>query len=218
MSSSSSASSSSIHHPDYDDDANEILELNHLAAITAMNEEIQLVLGDEATSSRQTRRPPKRRNRLAAHEKLVKDYFFDNPVYNNKDIERRFRMTRRLFLRIVADLESEYEFFRWTYDARGVKGFSPLKKWYNGHFASHLTDYWTAVSFKDQIRKNLQTIGTIRLEKTRSNKGPKSPVKARPEPGQSPVKQKPEKPGLFKAGQSPARPDFCPPPTYQTQP
>ncbi|KAJ9564173.1 hypothetical protein OSB04_000139 [Centaurea solstitialis] len=125
---SSSASSSSIYHPDYDDDANDMLELNHLAAIAAMNEAVKLVVGDEATSSRQTRRTPKSRNRIVAHEKLVNDYFSDNPVYDDNDFERRFRMKRRLFLKIVADLEREYEFFRWTHDARGVKGFSPLQK------------------------------------------------------------------------------------------
>ncbi|KAJ9548900.1 hypothetical protein OSB04_021443 [Centaurea solstitialis] len=125
---SSSASSSSIYHPDYDDDANDMLELNHLAAIAAMNEAVKLVVGDEATSSRQTRRTPKSRNRIVAHEKLVNDYFSDNPVYDDNDFERRFHMKRRLFLKIVADLEREYEFFRWTHDARGVKGFSPLQK------------------------------------------------------------------------------------------
>ncbi|KAJ9542382.1 hypothetical protein OSB04_028888 [Centaurea solstitialis] len=102
---SSSASSSSIYHPDYDDDTNDVLELNHLAAIAAVNEAVKLLVGDEATSSRQTRRTPKSRNRIVAHEKLVNDYFSDNPVYDDNDFERR-----------------------WTHDARGVKGFSPLQK------------------------------------------------------------------------------------------
>ncbi|KAJ9560593.1 hypothetical protein OSB04_005753 [Centaurea solstitialis] len=124
----SSSSSSSIYHPDYDDDANDMLDPNHLAGIAAMNEAIKLVVGDEATSSRQTRRPLKSRNRIVAHEKLVNDYFSDNPVYDDNDFERRFRMKRRLFLRIVADLEREYKIFRWSHDARGVKGFSPLQK------------------------------------------------------------------------------------------
>ncbi|KAJ9563690.1 hypothetical protein OSB04_008850 [Centaurea solstitialis] len=93
-----------------------------------VNEAVKLIVGDEATSSRQTRRTPKSRNRIVAREKLVNDYFSDNPVYDDNDFERRFRMTRRLFLKIVEDLEREYEFFRWTHDARGVKGFSPLQK------------------------------------------------------------------------------------------
>ncbi|KAJ9539051.1 hypothetical protein OSB04_031784 [Centaurea solstitialis] len=125
---SSSASSSSIYHPNYDYDADDLLEANHLAAIAAVNEAVKLIVGDEATSSRQTRRTPKSRNRIVAHEKLVNDYFSDNPVYDDNNFERRFHMTRRLFLKIVEDLEREYEFFRWTHDARGVKGFSPLQK------------------------------------------------------------------------------------------
>ncbi|KAJ9538165.1 hypothetical protein OSB04_030898 [Centaurea solstitialis] len=37
-------------------------------------------------------------------------------------------MTRRLFVRIVADLEREFDFFKQQWDARGVKGFSSLQK------------------------------------------------------------------------------------------
>ncbi|KAJ9537995.1 hypothetical protein OSB04_030728 [Centaurea solstitialis] len=127
-SSSSSASSSSIYHPNYDDDVDDMFDVNELAAEEAIKEAVKVILDEEATSSRQTRRPPKSRDRITAHEKLVRDYFSDNPVYDNRDFERRFRMTRRLFRRIVADLEREYEFFKWSEDARGVKGFSPLQK------------------------------------------------------------------------------------------
>ncbi|KAJ9558768.1 hypothetical protein OSB04_013382 [Centaurea solstitialis] len=63
------------------------------------------------TSNPRSRGPNKNRGREKGHEKLVADYFSDNPVYNDGDFKRRFRMTRRLFLRIVADLEREFDYF-----------------------------------------------------------------------------------------------------------
>ncbi|KAJ9540578.1 hypothetical protein OSB04_027084 [Centaurea solstitialis] len=74
-------------------------------------------------STKRTRGPHKNRDREEGHDKLFADYFSDNPVYNDNDFSRRFRMTRRLFLRIVGDLENEFDFFK-----QGVKGFSPIQK------------------------------------------------------------------------------------------
>ncbi|KAJ9541025.1 hypothetical protein OSB04_027531 [Centaurea solstitialis] len=70
----------------------------------------------------------KDRGREEGHNKLVADYFAEHPVYNDVDFDRRFRMSRRLFLRIVNDLDREVDFFKQHWDARGVKGFSPLQK------------------------------------------------------------------------------------------
>ncbi|KAJ9555782.1 hypothetical protein OSB04_010396 [Centaurea solstitialis] len=70
----------------------------------------------------------KDRGREEGHDKLVADYFAKHPVYNDIDFDRRFRMSRRLFLQIVNDLEREVDFFKQHWDARGVKGFSPLQK------------------------------------------------------------------------------------------
>ncbi|KAJ9562857.1 hypothetical protein OSB04_008017 [Centaurea solstitialis] len=74
------------------------------------------------------RGPRKDRGREEGHNKLVADYFAEHPVYNDVDFDRRFRMSRRLFLRIVNDLDREVDFFKQQWDARGVKGFSPLQK------------------------------------------------------------------------------------------
>ncbi|KAJ9566890.1 hypothetical protein OSB04_002856 [Centaurea solstitialis] len=79
-------------------------------------------------STKRTRGPHKNRDREEGHDKLFADYFSDNPVYNDNDFSRRFRMTRRLFQRIVGDLENEFDFFKQQWDARGVKGFSPIQK------------------------------------------------------------------------------------------
>ncbi|KAJ9567906.1 hypothetical protein OSB04_003872 [Centaurea solstitialis] len=84
--------------------------------------------GDAEPSNPRPRGPNKDRGREEGHDKLVADYFSDNPVYNDEDFKRRFRMSRRLFVRIVSDLEREFEYFKQQWDARGVKGFSPLQK------------------------------------------------------------------------------------------
>ncbi|KAJ9560431.1 hypothetical protein OSB04_005591 [Centaurea solstitialis] len=113
---SSSASSSSIYHPDYDYDADDLLEANHLAAIAAVNEAVKLIVGDEATSSRQTRRTPKSRNRIVAHEKLVNDYFSDNPVWTHdargvkgfSPLQKCTSAIRQLAYGTAADATDEY--------------------------------------------------------------------------------------------------------------
>ncbi|KAJ9552384.1 hypothetical protein OSB04_016429 [Centaurea solstitialis] len=84
--------------------------------------------GDAELSNPRPRGPNKDRRREEGHDKLVADYFFDNPMYNDEDFKRRFRISRRLFVRIVSDLEREFEYFKQQWDARGVKGFSPLQK------------------------------------------------------------------------------------------
>ncbi|KAJ9552718.1 hypothetical protein OSB04_016763 [Centaurea solstitialis] len=82
----------------------------------------------EGPSNKRPRGPNKERGREEGHDKLIADYFSNNPVYNDEDFKQRFRMTRRLFLRIVNDLEREVEYFKQHWDARGVKGFSALQK------------------------------------------------------------------------------------------
>ncbi|KAJ9540357.1 hypothetical protein OSB04_026863 [Centaurea solstitialis] len=82
----------------------------------------------EGPSNKRPRGPNKERGREEGHDKLIADYFSNNPVYNDEDFKRRFRMTRRLFLRIVNELEREIEYFKQHWDARGVKGFSALQK------------------------------------------------------------------------------------------
>ena len=46
------------------------------------------------------------RDREAGHERLVRDYFAQNPVYPLDTFRRRFRMGRHVFLRIVDALSN----------------------------------------------------------------------------------------------------------------
>ncbi|KAF5807874.1 hypothetical protein HanRHA438_Chr04g0150451 [Helianthus annuus] len=56
------------------------------------------------------------------------DYFFEDPKYNEDIFRHRFRMSKRLFLKIVSDVEANDSWFQEAFDARGRKGFKPLQK------------------------------------------------------------------------------------------
>ncbi|XP_022019878.1 uncharacterized protein LOC110919940 [Helianthus annuus] len=97
--------------------------------VIAMAQEAINYLQEEAESSAsRTRQPPIERNRLAAHERLVQDYFCETPVYDDVQFKRRFRMSRRLFVKISNDLAGESPFFTQRVSASGKVGFSGLQK------------------------------------------------------------------------------------------
>lgn len=75
-----------------------------------------------------TRRVRVVRRRVEAHERLMRDYFADQPIYNARQFRRRFRMSKRLVLKISGDLETEYTYFQQRYDGAGKLGFTALQK------------------------------------------------------------------------------------------
>ena len=86
-----------------------------------------------ASSSSASRRPKKKkrfikRDREDANERLHKDYFAEDSIYNESHFRRRFCMRRHLFLRIVDALQSRFEVFNQRSDALGRRGLSPLTK------------------------------------------------------------------------------------------
>ncbi|XP_035842050.1 uncharacterized protein LOC118488798 [Helianthus annuus] len=91
-----------------------------------------------------TRRPHLDRDHEAAHELLIRDYFSENPVYNENLFRRRFRMSRRLFLRVVEDLQNSFEFFQQRRDAREVLGFSGIHKFFQQRHGSIDCTHWAS--------------------------------------------------------------------------
>jgi len=65
---------------------------------------------------------------LGGHDGIFRDYFADPCIYNNKPFRRRFRMSKSLFLRIVAAVESHDDYFRQKPNAVGALGASPIQK------------------------------------------------------------------------------------------
>ena len=62
------------------------------------------------------------------HNRLVAKYFSDNPLYNDDQFRRRFRMRKHLFLRIVQALGVWSPYFCLRRDAFSKVGLSPLQK------------------------------------------------------------------------------------------
>ncbi|MBW0560084.1 hypothetical protein O181_099799 [Austropuccinia psidii MF-1] len=52
------------------------------------------------------------RDHHGGYQRLFKDYFSEDPVYNNQIFCRRFRMQCSLFLKITADIEEKYAYFQ----------------------------------------------------------------------------------------------------------
>jgi hypothetical protein len=68
------------------------------------------------------------RDILGGHDRIHLDYFSDRPIYNEKHFKRRFRMSKTLFLQIVAAVESHDEYFCQKPNAASVLGASPIQK------------------------------------------------------------------------------------------
>ncbi|KAI3683838.1 hypothetical protein L1987_84353 [Smallanthus sonchifolius] len=86
------------------------------------------LLEEAESSQRVTRRVQVMRDRKEANERIIRDYFSDTPMYNEKKFRIRFRMSRELFMRICGDLEREYQYFQQREDARRKLGFTSLQK------------------------------------------------------------------------------------------
>ncbi|XP_021991774.2 uncharacterized protein LOC110888561 [Helianthus annuus] len=76
-------------------------------------------LQDTGTSNR---RRYIERQREEGHETLMADYFVEDPKYNEDIFRHRFRMSKRLFLKIVSDVEENDPWFVEAPDAREYRG------------------------------------------------------------------------------------------------
>jgi hypothetical protein len=63
-----------------------------------------------------------------AHERLIRYYFRDNPLYNNDIFRRRYRMSKGLFLRIAEGVKRRDPYFVQKADATGRMGISTIVK------------------------------------------------------------------------------------------
>ncbi|XP_013585405.1 PREDICTED: uncharacterized protein LOC106294396 [Brassica oleracea var. oleracea] len=79
-------------------------------------------------SSGSKRRRYFKRDHAAANQRLVDDYFSNQPTYDDAMYRRRFRMRKHVFLWIVGDLSSSDDYFTQRFDAANKEGISPLEK------------------------------------------------------------------------------------------
>nr|XP_043639330.1 uncharacterized protein LOC122610403 [Erigeron canadensis] len=82
---------------------------------------------DTASSSANSRRYIWR-DRYSAHERLMNMYFVDEPMFEDDVFRQRYRMSRRLFLKIVEDITAAFSWFRSSVSAAGIRGFSAIQK------------------------------------------------------------------------------------------
>ncbi|GJT95972.1 putative reverse transcriptase domain-containing protein [Tanacetum coccineum] len=68
------------------------------------------------------------RDHNGAHDHLVMAYFSENPHYNEKTFREHFRMSRRLFTKIVREVTDASQFFQEIYDCTGQRSISALMK------------------------------------------------------------------------------------------
>nr|XP_043630322.1 uncharacterized protein LOC122601642 [Erigeron canadensis] len=68
------------------------------------------------------------RDRHSAHERLMNMYFVDEPMFEDDVFRTRYRMSRRLFLKIVEDITVAFPWFRSSANAAGIRGFSAIQK------------------------------------------------------------------------------------------
>jgi len=101
-----------------------------LEVITKLTQVTQETMASSSSRARRLRKKERfiKRNCEEAHERLFKDYFVEDSIYNDTHFCLRLRMRRHLFLRIVHGLQSRFEYFQQRSDALGTRGLSPLTK------------------------------------------------------------------------------------------
>ncbi|XP_033135115.1 putative nuclease HARBI1 isoform X1 [Brassica rapa] len=82
----------------------------------------------EAQSRPQRRRAYVERNRETGQDRLWNDYFSEDATFSSQLFRRRFRMNKRLFLRLVHGLSERFPFFQQRRDATGRWGLTALQK------------------------------------------------------------------------------------------
>jgi hypothetical protein len=109
-----------------DDDEEEEMALRLLVENMGMENEIQ------GQTSHGGSRPGKwantDREREVGYERIMKDYFGEDPVYPPHLFRRRFRMQRCLFLRIMHEVCAYDSYFVQKRNAAGVLGLSSVQK------------------------------------------------------------------------------------------
>jgi hypothetical protein len=101
----------------------------HLSILIAL---LTMILEEDkpgCSGSALGRRKSKPRTRMEGYCILYADYFVDDPVHGDVTFRRRFRMSRKLFLKIVQKLREFDDYFKLKRDCVGTLGFSTDAAW-----------------------------------------------------------------------------------------
>ena len=69
----------------------------------------------------------KNRHRLEGYCMLYSDYFADAPLHGERTFRRRYRMSRKLFLRIVNSIREFDNYFMCKMDCTGALGLTSIQ-------------------------------------------------------------------------------------------
>jgi hypothetical protein len=97
------------------------------------------------------------RDHAGGHQPLWRDYFMSNPVYSAKLFRRRFRMSRRLFHKVLNAVVSQDPYFVQRPDATGKVGLSSHQK---VTAALRMFCYGTAADSLDEYLRISDTVAT----------------------------------------------------------
>ena len=111
-----------------DIDAEEEESIAILACLAKMQIEEDTNANPKRGGSKFGRKKSKLRMRLEGHCMLYGDYFAEDPVYDEKDFRRRFRMGKNLFMRLVHGVREHDPWFKLKKDVVGTVGFSSIQK------------------------------------------------------------------------------------------
>lgn len=98
------------------------LRSQFMASLTVFDQDmLALLVQDELYTqvggSRIGQAPNLNRDSVAGHERVMNDYFVDDPVYGEHHFRRRFRMSRHLCLQVVNKLGDSNVYFTQRNDA-----------------------------------------------------------------------------------------------------
>jgi hypothetical protein len=112
-----------------DDDEDEILfyYLVLIALLVCQMEQTNMTPTPRHGGSVPNKTPNIERDRETRLKMLKNDYFDDNAIYE-QEFERRFRMPKELFLKIVEAVQNENPYFVQKRDATGKLGLNPIQK------------------------------------------------------------------------------------------
>ena len=117
----SNTSSSSV-------DSDEEIDMQ-IQVILELAQEAVTLIHASTTSLSRTRRGRRNipRDRVEANERLMRDYFGEDPTYSPDVFRRRFRMSRELFKQIVEDLVDNYPYFAQRNESRAKQSFTSIQ-------------------------------------------------------------------------------------------
>ena len=122
----SSSSSDSSNFKELDEWEERVAQQNH--QLDRIIEDLFISNPNMIAEGSRARRKYRDRKCEIGEERLMDDYFVDNPTYDANIFRHRFRMRKSVFLRIVEQVTAGDGYFLQRPDATGRLGLSPLQK------------------------------------------------------------------------------------------